>query len=311
MKAKPLLVVAAAVALFAGLYFVFGGGGGSGSGSFSGEKALAHASSVIAFGERTPGSEGIRKAQAYIESALADAGWTTVRQEFEADTPRGKLPFVNIRARLAREGGAIDWADGGGLTLIGSHYDTKFFDSFTFVGANDGGSSTGALIELARVLAAAPELARQIELIFFDGEECIGENYTATDGLYGSREYAKLWRGAPPAKKPVRGLVLDMIGDPQLNVNPPQDSPRPLLLALYAAANDLGHRKVFGLNQTDILDDHVPLNQAGIPTLDIIDLDYPHWHQEGDTADKLSASSLEIVGRVTVRLLERLIIDGK
>lgn len=309
MKAKPLLITLAAAGLFVVLFFAFGGGGKGGE--FSGEKALAHATSIVGFGERTPGSEGIRKAQDYIEKALSEAGWTSVRQEFEADTVKGKLPFVNIRARFPEKGGDIDWTDGGGLTLVGSHYDTKFFDAFTFVGANDGGSSTGALLELARVLAGSPDLARRIELVFFDGEENIGGEYTATDGLFGSREYAKLWRAAPPERKPVRGFVLDMVGDPQLNVNPPQDSPRPLLLALYAAATDLGHRRYFGLNQTDILDDHVPLNQAGIPTLDIIDLDYPHWHQAGDTVDKLSARSLEIVGSVTFRVLERLLVDGK
>jgi len=305
MKSKPLLVALAAVALFVGLFLLFGGGK---TGGFSGEKALAHAAAVVAIGERTPGSEGSRKAQASIEASLAEAGWTTLRQEFEADTPRGTLPFVNVRARFAgKDLAPLDWSDGGGMVVVGSHYDTKFIDAFPFVGANDGGSSTGALIELARVLAAVPERARRVELVFFDGEENIGGEYTATDGLFGSREYAKLWRGAPPERKPSHGLILDMVGDPQLTIKPPQDSPRPLLLALYAAATDLGYRKYFGLNATDIIDDHVPLNQAGIPTLNLIDLDYPHWHQAGDTIDKLSARSLEIVGRVTVRLLERLL----
>ncbi len=275
------------------------------SGRFSGERAFEHVRAIVEIGERTPGSEGIEKARVLIESELKKQGWRTIRQKVKAGTPRGEIEFVNIRARF--EGSEADWAKAGGMGVVASHYDTKFFDDFEFVGANDGGSSTGALMEMARVLAAKPDLARRIELVFFDGEENIGGEYTPTDGLFGSREYGRYWRGAPPEVKPKFGIVLDLVGDRNLNVNPPQDSPRDLLLKLYDAAEQLGHRKKFGLSSKDIIDDHVPLNQAGIPTLDVIDLDYPHWHEAGDTLDKISPRSLEITGRVVVRLLEMLL----
>src|SRR5438045_4726988 len=150
---------------------------------FSGEKALAHVERLVDFGPRPPGSDGIEKSRDYIENQLRLSGWQITRQTFTGDTPRGKVHFVNLIARFAGQGKAAP------SFLLCSHYDTKTFDTIRFVGANDGGSSTGLLIEVARALAINPALAAKAELVLFDGEEAF-ENFTASAGLYGSHHFA-------------------------------------------------------------------------------------------------------------------------
>src|SRR5262245_33223435 len=155
---------------------------------FSGEKALAHVQRLVDFGPHPAGSGAIEKARDYIEEQLRHSGWQVTRQAFTDDTPRGKVHFVNLIARFSGDGNAASLS-----FLLSSHYDTKLFDAIRFVGANDGGSSTGLLLELARVIGQRPSLARKIELAFFDGEEAY-ENFSETDGLYGSRYFAKQLR---------------------------------------------------------------------------------------------------------------------
>ncbi len=155
----------------------------------SGEKALAHVTALVGFGPRPAGSEALEQSRKYLEKELAASGWTTKRQTFK-ERPRG----VRWSSRTCSRGSArtetADW-DKPVAGVIGSHYDTKLYENFTFVGANDGGSSTGLLVELARTLAERPVVASRIELVFFDGEEAFGTNITSKDGLYGSRHYAR------------------------------------------------------------------------------------------------------------------------
>ena len=160
---------------------------------FSGEKALAHVQALVDLGPRPPESDAIKKARAYIHQQLEATGWQVIDQPFAAQTPRGTVQFVNLIARRP------DQPQSEKLYFVGSHYDTKTFDSIRFVGANDGGSSSGALIELGRVLGLHPDLAARIELIFFDGEEAY-ESFTDSDGLYGSRFFAKKARQASRAQ---------------------------------------------------------------------------------------------------------------
>ncbi len=299
----------------------------------SGEKALAHVAALVEIGPRPAGSEAIEKSRQYLEKELAALGWTTRRDPLQSKTPQGTVEFVNVIARFGKE----PWkrrVDG----LLCSHYDTKRFDGFEFVGANDGGSSTGLLLELARVLATRPEVAEQIELVFFDGEEAFGTNITAKDGLYGSKHYAKQWLLKKEADRPRWGVLLDMVGDADLNVraavNIPGTSIRELAEArdekgigvdivavqervrgistqLLSAADEVEKREFIGVSPDYIIDDHIPLNVvAGIPTIDIIDFDYPAWHTPADTMDKLSAESLDTVGRVTLRLVEKFLIPA-
>jgi len=275
---------------------------------FSGEKALAHVQRLVDFGPHPAGSDAIEKARAYIEEQLRHSGWQITRQAFTDDTPRGKIHFVNLIARFPGDANPASPS-----FLLCSHYDTKLFDTIRFVGANDGGSSTGLLLELARVLGQQPGLARKIELAFFDGEEAC-ENFSETDGLYGSRYFARQLRGEG-AKQPARsathsaagglrgGILFDMVGDSSLGITLPADSPAAVARDVFAAAEALKLRKHFSYLDRNLIDDHVPLNAIGIPTIDIIDFDYPWWHTADDTMDKISAQSLQIVGSVALYYL--------
>jgi glutaminyl-peptide cyclotransferase len=266
---------------------------------FSGEKALAHVQRLVDLGPRPPGSEAIEKSRVYIDNQLKSFGWQVTRQAFEDKTPRGKVRFVNLIARFSSAGSGKASAP---LFLLCSHYDTKTFDTVRFVGANDGGSSTGLLLEMARVLARRPDLAAKIELVFFDGEEAY-ENFSDSDGLYGSRYFAAQLSQAGSAKQLRGGVLFDMVGDRSLNITLPPDSPTQIAHDIFAAADTLKLRSHFTYFDRDITDDHTPLNAIGIPVIDIIDFDYPPWHTADDTIDKLSAQSLQIVGSVAAYYL--------
>ena len=262
--------------------------------NFSGEKAFTHVQHLVDLGPRPAGSEALEKSRLYIIEQLKSAGWTVTRSEFSDQTPRGKITFVNLIARFG-----IKEKNEAAQFFLCSHYDTKSFDTIRFVGADDGGSSTGLLIEMARVLAMSPALAAKIELLFFDGEEAF-ENFTTTDGLYGSRHFAEELRDSGKAKSVRGGILFDMVGDKSLDVTLPSDSPADLTRNIFAAADALGQRAHFTYLGGGMTDDHTPLNQIGIPVIDLIDFDFPPWHTAGDTLDKISAESLEIVGRVAL-----------
>jgi hypothetical protein len=266
---------------------------------FSGDKALAHVQRLVDFGPRPAGSKAIEKSRDYIEDQLRRSGWRVTRQGFSDDTPRGKIQFVNLIAQFSARGKAAS-----PLFLLCSHYDTKMFDTIRFVGANDGGSSTGLLLELARAMGQHPGLARKIELVFFDGEEAY-EQFSEKDGLYGSRYFARELQG-PSAKQFRGGLLFDMIGDRSLGITLPSDSPAEMARDIFAAAEALKLRNYFTYLGRELIDDHTPLNAIGIPTLDIIDFDFPWWHTADDTLDKISAQSLQTVGSVAIYYLSEL-----
>jgi glutaminyl-peptide cyclotransferase len=300
LKANPLLHYSTAPLL---LFVLLASCGRSGSPlgasnkpweEFSGENALAHVQQLVALGPRPPGSEAIEKARAYIDNQLRLSGWRIDQQRFTEKTPRGEIVFVNLVARFPAQGRASP------EFLLCSHYDTKFFESVRFVGANDGGSSTGVLIELAKILARQPALATRVELVFFDGEEAY-EEFSETDGLYGSRYFAKQLGGS--AKQFRGGILFDMVGDRSLRITLPLDSPQHMAHDLFAAADALKLRDYFTYYDSDITDDHTPLNAIGIPTIDIIDFDFAWWHTADDTIDKLSAESMRVVGSVAAYYL--------
>ncbi len=300
----------------------------------SGERAFAHVASLVGLGPRPAGSEALEQSRQYLEAELAALGWTTRRQTFSEKTPRGQLEFTNLLARFG-EAAWDDPVEG----LLCSHYDTKLYENFEFVGANDGGSSTGLLVELARVLADRPAVAARLELVFFDGEEAFGTNITGSDGLYGSKHYAAAWLLQPEKTRPRWGVLLDMVGDANLNIRAgvriPRQSIRELARAkeedryvvdivaveeslqglardLLEAAGDLDLRSHVGISPDYIVDDHIPLNVvAGIPTINLIDFDYAPWHTPADTLDKLSPESLEATGRVTLRLVEKFLLPAR
>jgi glutaminyl-peptide cyclotransferase len=266
----------------------------------SGEKAFAHVQRLVDFGPRPSGSEAIEKSRNYIEDHLRRSGWQVKRQVFIDDTPRGKVQFVNLIAQFPGQGNAAP------SFLLCSHYDTKTFDAIKFVGANDAGSSTGLLLELARVIRQHPNLAAKIELVFFDGEEAY-DRFSETDGLYGSRYFARQLQGSS-AKQFRGGILFDMVGDRSLDVTLPVDSPPEIAKDIFAAAQALKLRSYFTYLDREMIDDHSPLNAIGIPTIDVIDFDYPWWHTAGDTIDKISPKSLQIVGSVALYYLSEFAI---
>ena len=268
---------------------------------FSGEKAFAHTKAQCDIGPRPSGSPELEKARKLIIAELERNGWKVERQTFTEKTPRGPVEFTNL---IARYGGS----DKTQHFLVASHYDTKIFDAIRFVGASDAASSTGALMELSRVLALDPVLARRVELVFFDGEEAVVQysqsNGVLTDGLYGSRHYAKELATTGRNRQLRAGVLWDMIGNSKLNITLDPDSPQQLMQGIFDAAEALHLRSAFSLFDRSILDDHSPLNEAQVPTIDLIGFDYPYWHTADDTVDKLSPQSLQTVGAVTLRWLK-------
>ena len=217
------------------------------------------------------------------------------------------MKFANIVARFSAAG-AHPAPRNTQRAIVCSHYDTKLFSTIQFVGADDGASSTGALLELARVLALDPALAAQIELVFFDGEEAFVQftdpDDPKPDGLFGSRHYARSLVEDSRAAQFKFGILWDMIGDSDLMITLPPDSPTDLARGILASAEALGLRQHFGYSPRAILDDHEELRRrAHIPAIDLIDFDYIYWHTAGDTLEHISAESLQKVGSVTLHYL--------
>jgi Zn-dependent M28 family amino/carboxypeptidase len=193
--------------------------------------------------------------------------------------------------------------------LLGAHLDSKFYPDRVFLGADDAASAVGAILELARQLQATPSRASRLELVFFDGEEAFGPNISPADGLYGSKSYAARWRTAPPSEKPVFGIVLDMIGHTNLRIRYPSDTPPHLEKLLQQAAHGEKATARFSRSENPIIDDHVPLNDAGIPTINLIGdfSQFAWWHTESDNLRLISEESLAISLKVTRHMLEALL----
>jgi hypothetical protein len=259
---------------------------------FEGARAFEHVKALVAIGPRPAGSAGAGKTRDYIRKQLTALGFTVVDQPFDARTPLGTVRMVNVRATLGPAGSS--------RLIIAGHYDTKLFKDITFVGANDGGSSTAFLIELARVLKARQN-ALPIELVFFDGEEAVVD-WQGDDHTYGSRHYVQAAR-ASHALDQIRAMILvDMVGDRDLLILRESNSTPWLTAAIWSAAKTLKRRE-FVDEEMAVEDDHVEFLAAGIPAVDIIDLDYAAWHKPGDTIDKCSPRSLQVVGDVLLAAL--------
>jgi glutaminyl-peptide cyclotransferase len=278
--------------------------------NISGEKAMAHATTLVSFGPRPTGSEAWKKTRAYFTTELKKIGWETQEQIFKDKTPRGELEFANVRARFVGTASApADLWSRRTPILLASHFDTKFYSNLTFVGANDGASGNAAMLEMARVFAERPATAAQIELIFFDGEEAV-INFTPTDGLYGSRHYRDYIRTLPAENRPTDLVLLDMMGDKDLLVRFPANSSQSLVNHALSAADELGKRAHFGIDSVEILDDHVPLAQTGMAVINFIDFTFPAWHTSLDTLDTISAESLATSSQVAIHLIEKFLVPN-
>ncbi|HEX7086710.1 MAG TPA: M28 family peptidase [Vicinamibacterales bacterium] len=263
---------------------------------FDSARAFEHIRQLVAIGPRPPGSPGSAAARRYILAELQKAGIPAREQAFDATTPLGPIRMANVV-------GVIEGARPERIILAG-HYDTKLFREFRFVGANDGGSSTAMLLELGRVLKARKN-PFTIELVFFDGEEAL-VSWTGTDHTYGSRHYVAAARREGTLGG-IKALILfDLVGDRHLTIRRESHSTRWLTDLIWASAKRLGHGGVFLDQWLAVEDDHRAFLEAGVPAVDIIDLEYATWHTPQDTIEHVSARSLQIVGDVFLDALPKI-----
>jgi len=264
--------------------------------TFDSKLAWEHLRRQVAFGPRPAGSAALNETRRYILEQLKKSGIEGRQQVFIAKTPLGETSMANIIATIpGRRRDRI---------ILASHFDTKRAPDFRFVGANDGASSTAALLELGRVLASrSNELT--IELLFLDGEEAVNWNWgtTGVDNTYGSRHYVDAAQKAGTLTGIKAFVLLDMIGDRELVLRRDLRSTGWLVDIIWSTAARLGHAAVFSNEPTEIEDDHIAFLRAGVPAVDVIDLEYPQWHTAQDDLEHVSARSLQIVGDVILSSL--------
>jgi Zn-dependent M28 family amino/carboxypeptidase len=260
-------------------------------------RAFQYVKEFVAIGSRPVGSPGHAKAEQYIKSKLA--GDTVEVDSFTAKTPVGEFPIHNIIAKFP---GKKD-----GIIVIAGHYETNYPLPKEFVGANDGGSTTGLLLELANQFRGKQLEGYSIWLVWTDGEEAFVK-WTDSDSLYGTKHLAQRWQKDGTARQVKAFILLDMIGDADLDVQRDTNSTPWLSNLVYQAAATLGYQSHFFQQTTTIDDDHMPFAKIGIPVVDIIDIDYgyanSYHHTTQDTLDKLSPKSLEIVGDVVLQTIQ-------
>lgn len=271
---------------------------------FDSSKAFEQVRKQVAFGPHWAGSSAIKEVRSYLISELNSYGLEVKQDKFQAQTPNPKFPKVEMTNLTAVIPGQKE-----GIIIISSHYDTKWFPDEKFLGANDGCSSTGLLLELARVLAKSkPEYT--IWLTFFDGEEAMNIEWQGTDHTYGSDHLANSLRAEAKTKQIKAMILLDMIGDSDLNIFRDGNSTGWLKDIIWNTAAELKYNKAFLNEPYDIEDDHIPFLKAGIASVDIIDFDYgpdnEFWHTDQDTLDKLSPESLKAVGESVLHSLPKI-----
>src|SRR5258708_7087077 len=282
---------------------------------FDGERAFEHVRKQVEFGPRPAGSAELEKARNYLIDQLKAYGLKVTTDEFHATTPIGERKMVNVIAELPGE--STD------AIIISSHYDTKYFKDIKFVGANDGGSSTGALLEIARVMAAKQKPRLTYWFVFFDGEEafcvdwdeCTNPNPAdpknpLPDHTYGSRHMVAQLTEKNQLKQVRAMILLDMVGYKNLQFGRPEElSSRWLIDLVWQTAKELGYGAQF-VNSAEGIgdDDHAPFMRAGVEALDIIQLTTyaRYWHTKEDTLDKISAKSLKIVGDTVIVSLPKI-----
>jgi glutaminyl-peptide cyclotransferase len=275
--------------------------------AFDGNRAMQYLKEVVAFGPRPIGSSNHQKVENYVTSHLK--GDTVEEDVFTADTPEGKFPVRNIIAKFP---GAKD-----GIIAIASHYDTNYpLRNTSFAGANDGGSSSALLLEIANQLRGKQRDGYSVWLVWDDAEESIKPDTEVpfdSDSLYGIRHLAEKWHADGTLNKIKAFMLADMVGDADLNVDREMNSTPWLQSVVYESASRLGYQSHFFGRSLPMTDDHIPFKERGVPCIDLIDFTYGYnnvfWHTTQDTVDKLSPKSLEIVGTVileSIRILDKI-----
>ena len=274
---------------------------------------MQYVKDIVKLGSRPVGSANHKKVEEYIDSRLK--GDQVEDDIFTADTPEGKFPVHNI---IAKYPGTKD-----GIIVVASHYDTNYpLRNTPYVGANDGASSSGLLLELANQLRGKPRDGYSVWLVWDDAEEAMKPDGSGglpeempfkDDSLYGITHVAEKWQGDGTLKKVKAFLLADMIGDSDLDIDRDLNSTPWLEDVVGEAAKRLGYQSHFFARTNQVGDDHLPFMKRGVPSADLIDFTYGYnnvfWHTPQDTVDKLSPKSLEIVGSVmieTVRILDKM-----
>jgi glutaminyl-peptide cyclotransferase len=281
--------------------------------TFDGHRAFQYVKDIVKFGPRPVGSANHKKVEEYFEALLK--GDLVENDVFTADTPEGKLPVHNIIAKFQ---GTKD-----GIIVVASHYDTNYpLRKTSYVGANDGASSSALLLELANQLRGKNREGYSVWLVWDDAEEAIKPDGSgglpeempfSEDSLYGITHLVEKWQADGSLKKMKSFLLADMIGDADLNIDRDQNSTPWLEDVVYEAAKRVGYQSHFFEHVNQVSDDHLPFMKRGVPSADLIDFTYGYnnvfWHSTQDTVDKLSPKSLEIVGTVvleTIRILDKM-----
>jgi glutaminyl-peptide cyclotransferase len=284
------------------------------TGGFDGQKAYDYTAKLVSFGPRPPASDAIHQTQAYIISQLKSFGCAVHTDDFHAPTPIGDLGMENIVAKIP--------GTGRGIILLLTHYDTLRLPGF--VGADDGGSSTGLMLEMASLLCSAKaKQPNSVWIAFLDGEEDQADfttvqqaqnTWETNDTLFGSRELAARMDLSGDLKRTRAVILADMVGQKNLQIPPEASSTKWLVDLVWGTADRLGYENVFPPREVgEITDDHDPFLQRGVPAVDIIELggympgsSMPYWHTPQDTMDKLSPKSLAIAGYVILESVSEL-----
>ncbi len=272
------------------------------AGGFDGHHAYELVEKQVNFGPRVAGSPELAKLQEYMIGELKSYGCTVETDDFSADTPAGRLPMKNILVKIP--------GTQPGIILLGTHYDTKRLPNF--VGADDGGSSTAVMLEVARMLCAQKSTGKYaVWIAFFDGEEAVNKEWVDPDNRYGSRQMAAQFANSGDLGKIKAFILVDLVGGKNPHFLRDGESTVWLKDYVWGVAGNLGYGEIFGKASTNFGgDDHYSFTARKVPSVDIMDLDtkndVPYWHTSDDTMDKISAKTLAVVGHVVLESVKGL-----
>jgi glutaminyl-peptide cyclotransferase len=268
-------------------------------GGFDGKRAYEQVAKQVSFGPRPAGSPALTRLANYLESELKSYGCNVETDAFSADTPAGRLPMKNILVKIPGEK--------PGIILLGTHYDTKRLDDFD--GADDGGSSTAVMLEIARLLCAQKQPGKYaVWIAFFDGEEAVNRDWKDPDNRYGSRQMAARLAASGDIKSIKAFILVDLVGGHKITFQRETGSTKWLTDLVWKTAAQLGYADIFVNRDFEVSDDHLSFLARGVPSTDIVDLENSasYWHTPQDTLDKISAKSLAIVGYVVLESVKQL-----
>jgi glutaminyl-peptide cyclotransferase len=285
-----LSIIISGILIFPTIYVIFLLN--STTNEFDGQRAWEDVKFQVGFGPRTMGSNAHEVVANWIISTLSNLHW-------KVETQKSITSGMAIKNINAQKGSGTPWV------IIASHYDSRSFADndpnpqnrkLPVMGANDGASSVAVLMELARVLPS--RLNKQIWLVFFDAED--NGNASGSGWDLGSEYFVSKLNGKPDSV-----VILDMIGDKNLNIYMERNSNPDLNNEIWGVASKLDYSQFIPIYKYSLIDDHTPFIHAGIHAVDVIDFDYPYWHTVNDTLDKVSSESLKAVGETILKWLEQ------